>query len=187
MTALLLLIQNATGADSTSALARLQAQVPGVVVASSAPGQLAGHYTSTSAEVRKKIGGFLSGDDLYLFSDGTYLYSEWTDISPLTIEDRGTWLVSKGRVSLKSSPVITWQTTHERRYLTVRRAERVGEVILIGLGDSLKHIEQFAWHDPEFTLLAAGLVREESFDPAEGRRIRKKLIADAWRPERHGK
>ena len=185
--ALLLLLQSATTSGSADALARLQAQVPVEIVAQPSPSRLAGHYTSTSAEVRKKIGGFLSGEDLYLFSDGTYIYTEWTDIFPLTIEDSGTWRIARGCVSLRSSPAITWQTTHERTFLAVRRPAREGEAILVGLGDSLKHIEQFGWHDPEFSLLAAGLVREEAFDPAAGRQIKKKLMADAWRPERHGK
>jgi hypothetical protein len=90
-------------------------------------------------------------------------------------------------VSLKSGPEIKWRTTHEKRYLAVRRPEHANEAILVGLEDSLRHIEQYAWHDPEFTLLSAGLVREERFDPAEARRVKKKLMRDAWRPERHGK
>ena len=30
----------------------------------------------------KEFHGGLSGDDLYLFPDGTYIYCEWADIEP---------------------------------------------------------------------------------------------------------
>jgi hypothetical protein len=44
----------------------------------------------------------LSGDTLYLFPDGTYLCTEWADILPMEICDRGLWECQDGLLALHS-------------------------------------------------------------------------------------
>ncbi len=61
-------------------LDRLRDKIPVNPVVKVAPTQLAGQYTSTSEKLRRHVGPFLSGSDLYLFPDGTYIYCEWADI-----------------------------------------------------------------------------------------------------------
>jgi hypothetical protein len=44
----------------------------------------------------------LAGDTIYLFPDGTYLCTEWADILPLEICDRGLWECQDGLLALHS-------------------------------------------------------------------------------------
>jgi hypothetical protein len=87
---------------------RLQAKLPVEVVTGTSPSEMAGRYTSASEALGKMIGGgFLSGDDLYLFPAGTYIYCEWADIEPLTARDKGTWATRDGLVVLTSDAEVT--------------------------------------------------------------------------------
>ena len=184
MTALLLLVQQSVATP----LERLQAKLPVEMVKPSQVAHLAGHYTSISSELRKKVGGFvLSGEDLYLFADQTYIYCEWGDIKPLTIYDSGTWLVASGRVTLQSDPALKWHSRLEEEYLAVRRSGRSGEAILVGLKEELQYFEEQAKDDPDFMLLLVGLMREQAFGASEGTRIKRRLLAEASRGDRHGK
>ena len=188
MWSLLLALQLAGPQAPASPLERLQRKIAVEALPASSPSQLAGHYTSASSELGKRIGGFLTGEDLYLFADSTYLYCEWGDIEPLTIYDKGKWLVSGGRLTLSSDADITWPLRRESRYLLFRRAGRPQEALLIGLKEQVAYFEkQAASDDPEAMLLIVSLVREKVYSPSEGRRLKAQLMADAWRPERHGK
>src|ERR1700741_1698732 len=51
---------------------------------------LAGHYEPAKRLSKPRVPE-LSGDDLYLFPDKTYIYLEWTDILPETVYDKGAW------------------------------------------------------------------------------------------------
>jgi hypothetical protein len=100
--------QVSTPSSGPQALERLRAKVSIKSVADASIERLAGHYANTSKELGERVGGFLSGDDLYLFPDGTYIFCEWSDVSPVTISDKGTWTLAKNSVELKSGPEITW-------------------------------------------------------------------------------
>jgi hypothetical protein len=53
---------------------------------------LMGRYTRECDELADAIGGgFLSGSNLYLLPEGQYLYTEWADVEPETIYEKGTW------------------------------------------------------------------------------------------------
>jgi hypothetical protein len=54
---------------------------------------LSGHYD---------MGPGLSGENLYLFPDGTYLDTQWADIFPETICDEGSWGCQDGWVVLRT-------------------------------------------------------------------------------------
>ncbi len=100
--------QVSTPSSGPQVLERLRAKVSIKSVADASIERLAGHYANTSKELGERVGGFLSGDDLYLFPDGTYIFCEWSDVSLVTISDKGTWTLAKNSVELKSGPEITW-------------------------------------------------------------------------------
>jgi hypothetical protein len=142
--------------------------------------RLAGHYTSTSKEVGRS---FLSGNDLYLFPDGSYIYTEWADIVRTTIVDKGSWVFSEGVVKLTSAPDVTWDPEAERTYLAVRRPSRKNEILLVGLEDALSYFETKAHEDPEFTLLVVAKIRTDGFSSKAAAKLKAKLMQDAWRPQ----
>lgn len=51
-------------------------------------------------------GSGLSGSELYLFDDDTYIYTEWADVEPETIYDKGRWTLER-RVYSRYRPTAT--------------------------------------------------------------------------------
>ncbi len=51
---------------------------------------LAGRYSNSDG---------LSGEYLYLFSDGMYIFTHWADIQPETIYEKGTWVFKNGVIT----------------------------------------------------------------------------------------
>ena len=136
-------------------------------------------FSSSSDELAKRVGGFLSGENLYLFSDGTYIYTEWADIMSETIYDKGSWIFSKGCIFLKSGPEITWQTRNPKTLVALRRNSVVGEVFLLGVGRNLSYFESHANNDPEFMLLITAWKRVETL---VGNSKEVKLMSKSWNP-----
>lgn len=56
-------------------------------------GDLAGMYSRESPQLAKRIGGFLSGSNLYLLPDGRFIYTEWADVAPESVYETGTWKI----------------------------------------------------------------------------------------------
>jgi hypothetical protein len=181
----LLLLATPVGAKSSvaSPLERLRAKTRVDAVTEVAPAQLTGQYTSTPKELQKRVGPFLSGNDLYLFPDGTYIYCEWTDIEPVTVYDKGTWAFKNGEVALTSDPEITWKPRAERAYVAVHRWSRTAEILLVGTGRDLDYFEKHAGNDPEFMLLVSAKKREKTFSQQEAEKLKVTLMKDAWRPK----
>ena len=167
-------------AEANDLLAGVAAKVP-VAVITGRPTSFAGKYTSTPPELRSRVVP-LSGEELYLFADGTYAYAEWADIMPLTIFDRGRWKIEGGMLRLTSGPEITWRTRSERSYVVFRRLAVPTEVRLAGLQHGLAYFEDTACKDPEFTLLITSLARDLTFSPEESAEIKSELFEHAWSP-----
>jgi hypothetical protein len=176
-----------TPPSGPQALERLRAKVSVESVTDASIERLAGHYKNTSKEIRERVGGFLSGDDLYLFPDGTYIYCEWSDISPITISDKGTWTLVKNSVELKSGPEITWDPgayrQYDRKYVAIRRSSQPKEVLLVGVEYKLSNFEEAAGDDPGFMLLVVSMKRESPIDGKHTTALKAKLMKSAWRPE----
>jgi hypothetical protein len=147
---------------------------------------IAGKYTSTPKELGA---GFLSGEDLHLFPDGTYIYCEWADVMPLTVLDKGTWHLSGLTIELTSDPDVTWKplwgccSPLERRYLLLRRAGRKRDALLMAMGYGLSGLEEDSKDDPDLMLLINGLLRAEAYDRRKATKVKSRLMKDAWRPE----
>jgi hypothetical protein len=89
-------------------LERLQRIVPMVERAASCPRaqEPAGRYSSETPSLAQKMGGgYLSGDSMYLFRDGSFLYTEWADVFPEAVMGRGRWSLHDDLLELQSDSV----------------------------------------------------------------------------------
>src|SRR5207245_283655 len=123
-----------------------------------------------------------SGDDLYLFPDGTYIYCEWADIEPLTVRDKGAWKLADGLVVLTSDRDVTWDPDTEPKYVAVRRRSHYHEILLVGIGRDLSYFEENAKDDPETQLLVVAKERAKTFRPATAAKAKAELMKQSWRP-----
>jgi hypothetical protein len=181
LTALILSqLASPTGVD---AVKRLQAHLSVTPVNPINPAALAGHYTEQSSELKKRVGGFLSGEDLYLFPAGSYIYSELADIMPETIYDKGRWSVVNSVLQLSSDSDIHWDPNVDRTHVSIRRTGRPNEIMLVGLSRAISYFEENAGDDPEFMLLLVGMLRVRTFDAVSARATKARLLKGAWRPE----
>lgn len=125
----------------------------------------------------------MSGDDLYLFPDGSYLYLVWADIPPTTIQDKGKWAVSGSEIVLTSDSEIKWKPGAERRYLLIHRSAHADEILAVGTDYGSRYFQEHAKDDPEFVLLLVSKVRINGITQKETDDLKEKLIREAWRPE----
>lgn len=169
-----------TGAETS--FARLRSKIDVERVGAPTINSVSGHYSSSPEELRKSVVP-LSGDDLYLFPDGSYLYLEWSDIPPTTIRDKGKWAVSGSEITLTSDPDIKWKPQAERHYLLVHRRAHPDEVLAVGTDSDSRYFEEQAKDDPEFMLLLVSKARINRISEKDTDELKKKLIRDAWRPE----
>jgi hypothetical protein len=120
---------------------------------------MAGIYVQPGPSYAARAPGSLGGNYLYLFPDGTYIYSVWTDSGPSTrIHDQGTWKLSGKAIRLTSDPEIAWDPLIDRRLFAIRRTSKPNEVLLIGLDSDLLAFEKQPAMNSEITFL--GYVRE---------------------------
>lgn len=162
-------------------LARLRSKVDVEPVRDLTTEAVVGHYSSPY-ELRQRVVP-LSGNDLYLFPDGTYIYCSWSDIPPTAIQDKGTWNLSGDELTLTSDPEITWKPGVERRYLLVRRPSHGQEILAVGLDRDLRYFEEHADDDPDFMLLLVSKARIKGLSEKESMQVKKKLMREAWRPK----
>lgn len=179
LTLVFLLARVALAAEPT-VLARLRAKIEVEPVSAPTLAQFAGKYSNPT----KEFSPALSGDDLFLFPDGTYLYDEWADIHPLTIHDKGHWRIEDGVVVLSSDKEITWDPGAERRYIAINRQDHPSEVLLIGLNRALITFEEARDVQPETELMIVAEERSALIkSQGAAAKIRKKLMQTAWDPD----
>jgi hypothetical protein len=169
---------------SEQAFRRLQVRVAVEKVPELSGAALAGRYTSTSKELAARVGGFLSGEDLYVCPDGSYVYTEWADVESTTVYDKGRWTVVSGLLQLTSDSDVTWSPRAERDYIAIRRPGQArSEILIVGTRRELPYFEQAAADDPAFQLLLAALVRVERLTASECRKVKVRLMQQSWKPE----
>jgi hypothetical protein len=144
MTALLLL---AGALTPQAALQRIQSRV--VVAPVSPATELAGKYSDSDG---------LSASELYLFPDSTYVLTQWADIAPLEVHERGTWQRSGPGVLLS----VQWRRHDIIRADTAYVALRWPKcgILLVGVNDDLRYFEENARQQPRVILGVVGLRRE---------------------------
>jgi len=175
--------QGVLKAPTADAVERLQAKVPVESLASVDMSGIAGHYANPPRDLATQLGGFLDGNDLYLFQDGTYIYCEWADIQPLTIYDKGRWTFANGAVELKSDPDVTWDPEADRTYVAVRRRSKKKEVLLVGVHSDLARFEVESQDNPELTLLYLAKQQDRTITRSKTATVKARLLRESWRPE----
>lgn len=173
------LAQLAIAMTQPSPVERLQARVQVDSVRVATMGSLAGKYSNPP----RVLGPALSGNDIYLFPDGTYIYCEWADIEPLTVYDKGRWRFEGGLLSLSSDSEISWDPGAERQYVVVHRRSRPQELLLIGALSDISRFEEGAKDDPETMLLVIAKERSSKIAGRHTKKIKARLMKESWRPE----
>ena len=182
VTFLVVVVQLVSIQSVASPMERLRAKTPVESVKNLTPVQFAGQYANPSKEVVKRVGPPLSGNNLYLFPDKTYVYCEWSDILPNTVYDKGTWNFSGNILELKSAQEISWNPELERRFLAVHRLTHVDEILLVGIEKELSYFEKEAGDDPEFMLLIVARQRDATISQTETPTLKSNLMREGWKP-----
>src|ERR1051325_3677325 len=120
--------------------------VPSVVAIAPADWRhsLAGHYEPATSLSNPRIPA-LSGDDLYLFPDKTYIYIEWSDILPETIYDKGIWTFDGQFIRLQSDRTVSAKKVQMRDAafvpLTATYAKKT-RLLLMGVPGDFRYFKQ---------------------------------------------
>ena len=167
------------GVAAQGPLERLQAKVKVAGIGEMTPAQVAGKYSNPT----KQFQFGLTGNDLYLFGDGAYIYDEWGDVEPTVIRDKGTWNVADGFVNLKSDSEITWDPDVERKFVAIHRLSRPNEILLVGTGRDLSDFEENSKDEPETELMVVCKERLRTITGKQTIKIKEQLMRESWRPE----
>lgn len=129
-------------------------------------------------------GSFLSGSDLYLFPDHSYIYTEWADIMPETIYDKGSWTLEANFLNLSPDSDIVWDPGADRRYLTLRERSET-QTLLFGLDRTLpiflELVEEYPG-DPQGYFRVSVLRKLRAWSQARASRVKAALLKNSWRP-----
>ena len=147
--------------------------------------QIAGVFKNPGKSLTRTIGGTLSGDVLYLFPDGTYIYTDWSDISPETISDKGAWKYSNSIVELVSDAEVKWKPGIDRRLVALRRSSARHEVLLFE-ETRVPDFKKDAGEDPESMLLIIAKERNKRLMPSEALKLKANIMRSLWDPKVHG-
>ena len=159
------------------------ARIDVVSVPNLTPSQLAGQYTNPSEELNKRVTP-MGSEKLFVFPDGSYIFTIVSDIAPDTISDKGTWSLNGDTLELQSDKDVKWKSKHvERQHLVVRRRGHNDELFPVGIGWHLSCFEKNAKRDPEFQFLLDSLKREKAITAEEAGPLRKRLMKEKWQPE----
>jgi len=179
----LLVPQSSSRKPEPTSLERLQAKIDVVSVPNLTPSELAGQFTNPSEELNKRVIP-MSSETLFVFPDGSYIFTNVSDIPPDTISDKGTWRLKGDILELQSDKDVKWKSKYvERQHLVVRRRGHNDELFLVGIGWHLSHFEKNAKGDPEFQFLLDSLKREKALTAEEAGPLRKRLMKEKWQPE----
>jgi len=181
-------VQVATIPSTSTPIERIRTRTPANDLSTLDVTHLAGFFKNPGPSLLKRIGGSsLSGDELYLLPDRTYVYIEWADISPEIICDKGSWIFSSGVVHLSSAPDVKWDPRIDRELVAVRRPSVPNEVLLIGVHRDLTYFEENDGADAEGMLLEVAKERSKELKMPQVTKLKGKLIRDFWKPEFFGK
>lgn len=136
------------------------------------PQAIAGHWTQ---------GPGLTGGELYLFEDGSYISTAWGCVLPETIQDRGRWRFDAGVLDFEADSDVTWRLppSSNRRYAVLIVG---GTIRLFGLDGSLQIFEELGADEPEEWLGVVSLSQAKRWKGGESRRTKAALLKSAWRP-----
>ena len=155
-------------------LQKIYSAVRGVEPTNMATRVIAGHFTS---------GPGLSGNEFYLFSDNTYIYTEWADVMRETIFDKGSWGLTNGFVALRSDKSLAAsERPFDHVYLPIRLAGNSDLFILSHRWD-FSYFAENAAGNPAVMFRILARRRTDTPTPNEERRTKARLLKQAWRPD----
>jgi hypothetical protein len=131
----------------------------------------------------------LSGSELYLFADHTYIHTQWADVIPETIYDKGRWALSGGALTLSPDADIVWRTTNDRTYLALRQGDDE-TVLLLGLKRAFAYVSYMAadkLEDTPMHVRLASRTRHVTWKDAQAKGVKAAIMKRGWRPDWHGK
>lgn len=162
--------------EPSACLAVLSANVP-IAVADVPASEVAGLWKSGD--------GLLSGENLYLFPDGSYIYTEWGDLLPETIYDKGEWRIDAGVVRLSPNAAIAWNPKSDRRFAALTVPARTGHV-LVGLDRTLECFLELVREHPDTSpaewLEVSASKRRGAITAGETEALTQRLHQEGWRP-----
>jgi hypothetical protein len=130
-------------------------------------------------------GSGLSGSHLYLFHDRTYIHTEWTDLKPETIYDKGSWALADGLLAFKPDAAVVWRFEGDRRFVGIQGPETTKH-LLMGLDWSLWAFVLIVEKEPRGAagfLRAISLTKRQNWTRGAGPGIKAGLIKRCWRPQ----
>jgi len=138
--------------------------------------QLAGIWSDTHHDG-------LSGLFLYLFDDGTFIHTHWSDILPETVYDKGTWRAEPGMLTLLPDSDVTWNPKTDRKFLMLRPEAGKDEALLFGVEWRLQVFEELSAEQPKEApawLILGSLIRERPWAEGEAAQVKIRLGKDTW-------
>lgn len=131
----------------------------------------------------------LAGKELYLFPDRSYVYTEWADIMPEVVMDKGRWALEDGSLVFTPDPDVTWRQRSDRWFVAVRANEESGDR-LFGLERSFDLLKKILGGEDVYagsTIWAMALRKQGDIDATHGPAFKARLLERAWDPEAYDK
>ena len=138
--------------------------------------QLAGIWSDTRHDG-------LSGSFLYLFDDGTFIHTHWSDILPETVYDKGAWHAEPGMLTLLPDNDVTWHPKTDRKFLMLRPQNGKNAALLFGVEWALQVFEELSAEQPKKALtwlILGSLTRERPWAEGEVAQVKARLGKDTW-------
>jgi hypothetical protein len=135
---------------------------------------LAGYYTM----------GRMSVQECYLFSDASYIYTQWDDVSSETIYEKGTWSVKDGFIVLNPDGSVPPTLFPQDHAFAPLRLNAGADVHLMGNRWFFSYFGDNADADSsEYTFNLGTLKRHSQPSRASQEEKRKELMSKAWKPD----
>ena len=145
---------------------------------------ISGYYCTSGSSMKEQMGGALSGAELYLFPDNTYIYLRWADIFPLTIYEKGQWNIHNGFIVLDNDGSVSqneFPKDNEYLPLVIHKGNK-DNIFIMGSKRDYSYFLKEAKDDSAFMLLLCGFEKEKTIAHIETKDIKKKLMEKAWKP-----
>ncbi len=166
---------------------RILREIEGIVPAVSAPASdretlalLPAHFSDRNAET----GPTLSGQDLYLFPDGSYFFLRWADIEPPTIYDKGRWSFRGGLVSLQSdhsAPQDIFPYSRDTAFVPFyHKVSGERTLLLMGTRSQFSYFKENGTDSDAHMLFLCSLTRAEAIDPSSAAVLKRKIYEESW-------
>ena len=126
-------------------------------------------------------GGGLEGKELYLFPDRSYVYTQWADIMPETLMDKGQWTLEGGGLVFTPDPDVTWPQRSDRRFVAVRAKDESRD-LLFGLERSFDLLQKILGGQEVHaasTISIMALKRQGDIDASTGPAFKARLLKRA--------